>query len=399
MIIREQYLRKIRGFYDSDLVKVITGMRRSGKSVLLMQVMSEIKGKSVPADHIIYINFEDFDNLEYTNSRELNEFIKSKIIDTDKYYIFLDEIQNVDKFELVINSLRATQNVSIFITGSNSKLLSGELATHLSGRYVTFRIMPFTFSEVKEYINDNNKSDEEIFNQYLVLGSMPQVYNLKTEEEVQVYLNDLYDSIILHDIIDRFNLKDVDLLNRILQFTIENIGQVFSANSISKFLKSETLSVSSATVYNYLEAIESSLIISRVSRYDIRGKKVIKFYEKFYLTDLGLARLKKSNYEKNTSGRLENIVYNELIARGYKVHIGVVKDGEVDFVVDNFGDISYIQVAVNLAGDGVLERELGAFDSISDNYPKTLLSLDKIDYSRGGVQHRNVIEWLLGQGD
>jgi predicted AAA+ superfamily ATPase len=395
MIKRESYLDKIRGFYNSDLVKVITGVRRSGKSVLLQQIIDELTAQGVPSDHIININFENLDYVDLLTAKTLDKYVKTQIVDSAKYYVFLDEIQNVKNFELAVNSLRSSRKVSLFITGSNSKLLSGELASHLSGRYVSFRVMPFTFGEVFTYLGGTLAEKDALFARYLEWGGMPQIYNLQFENEYKIYLEDLYNSIILKDIVERLGLKDVDLLNRLVQFVIENLGGIFSANSVSKYLKSEALKVTPNKIYEYLDAVESSLIISRVNRYDIRGKKVIQFYDKFYLADLGLMQLKRSSYEKSSPGRLENIVYNELIVRGFEVHIGEANGREIDFVVKNFNEITYIQVAETLSSAEVIEREFGAFGTLTDNYEKIVLSLDKMDYSRDGVKHINLVDWLL----
>ena len=327
MIKRELYLEKLRDSYDSELIKIITGVRRSGKSVLMTQIMDEIRAKGVAEDHIIYNNFEDYDYSDYTNPKKFNEFIKDKIIDKKKYYLFFDEIQNVNDFEKVINSFRATMNVSIFITGSNSKVLSGDLATHLSGRYINVRIMPFTFSEYLELQKNqgNSKSKEDAFEEYIEWGGMPQIYNSTSLQERKMYLRDLYNTVILKDIVERNKIKDVNLLNRVIQFMMENIGGVISANSITKFLKSDNVTTSVDTILNYIEYINNSMIANKVSRYNIRGKSVMSLLEKYYLVDLGLLQLKSSPIEKKVGGRLENTVYNELIARGYDVYIRKIR--------------------------------------------------------------------------
>ena len=300
MIKREMYLKKIRASYDSELIKVIIGVRRSGKSVLMTQIIEELKQKGIKKDHIIYMNFEDYDYIDYTEPKEFNEYIKNKIKDKEKYYLLFDEIQNVKEFEKVINSFRATLNVSIFITGSNSKLLSGELATHLTGRYISIRILPFTF---KEYLELKKDKKEEIdidksFIEYLEWGCMPQIFNTNNIEERKLYLRDLYNSTILKDIVERNKIKDINLLNRVVQFIMENIGGIISSNSITSYLKNEKIQTTPDTILNYVEYMTNSLIVSKVNRYDIRGKNVMSTLEKYYLADLGVLQLKKSPIEK-----------------------------------------------------------------------------------------------------
>ena len=397
MIKREMYLKKIRDSYDSELIKIIVGVRRSGKSVLMMQIIDELKEKGINEDHIIYINFEDYDYTDYTKPKEFNKYIKDKIKDNDKYYLLFDEIQNVEDFEKVINSFRVTMNVSIFITGSNSKVLSGDLSTHLAGRYINIKMMPFTFSEYLELQNSQGiiKDKDEAFLEYVEWGGMPQIYNSTSIQERKMYLRDLYNTVILKDIVERNNIKDVNLLNRVIQFMMENIGGVISANSITKFLKNDNVITSVDTVLNYIEYINNSMIASKTSRYNIRGKSVMTLLEKYYVVDLGLLQLKSSPIEKKVGGRLENIVYNELIARGYDVYIGKTDNGEIDFVVDDFGDRFYIQVADYLSSDEVVEREFGAYKNVADNFPKYVITMDKINYTRDGIIHKNIIDWLL----
>ena len=397
MIKREMYLKKIRDSYDSELIKIIVGVRRCGKSVLMLQIMEELKEKGIDGEHIIYINFEDYDYTDYTNPKKFNKYVKDKIKDKEKYYLFFDEIQNVQDFEKVINSFRATMNVSIFITGSNSKVLSGELSTYLAGRYISIRMMPFTFSEYLELKNSQgiNINKDEAFLEYLEWGGMPQIYNSTTIQERKMYLRDLYNTVILKDIVERNNIKDVNLLSRVIQFIMENIGGIISANSITKFLKNDSITTSVDTILNYIQYINNSMIANKVSRYNIRGKSVMTLLEKYYLVDLGLLQLKSTPIEKKVGGRLENIVYNELIARGYDVYIGKTYNGEIDFVVDNFGDRFYIQVADYLSSDDVVGREFGAYKNVADNFPKYVLTMDKINYSRDGIIHRNIVDWLL----
>lgn len=399
MIKREMYLSKIRDLYDSDLIKIIVGVRRSGKSILLMQIKEELLEKGIKEDHIIYVNFEDYDYIDYTDPKKFHQFVKDLIKDQDKYYLLFDEIQNVLDFEKVVNSFRATMNVSIFLTGSNSKVLSSDLSTFLAGRYISIKIMPFTFSEylLLQESNGIEKDREEAFLEFVEWGGMPQIYNAKSMDERKMYLRDLYNTVILKDVIERNNIKNINLLNRIIQFIMENIGGIISAKSISDFLKHEKIYTSVDTVLNYIEYISNSMIVSKVNRYDIRGKSVMSLLEKYYLADLGLLQLKNSSIEKKIGERLENIVYNELIARGYEVYIGKLDNGKIDFVVDDFNDRFYIQVADYLSDDIVIDREFGAYKNIQDNYPKYVVSMDKLDYSRNGIIHENIVDWLLNK--
>ena len=396
MIKREQYLTKIRPFYNSDLVKVLIGMRRSGKSVLLKQIISELKEQGVEESHIIYLNFEDLDYSFIRNEMDLHRYIKDKTSDQDKYYLFFDEIQNVMNFEKAVNSFRSSLNCSIFITGSNGKLLSGELATHLSGRYVSFRIMPFSFAETCK-VRGLSKSEiqESHFMDYLDYGGMPQRFLMQTEEETRVYLRDLYNSIVLRDIMQRSNVRDLDALNRIMEYLVLNVSQLFSAKAISDFFKNGGRSISTETIYQYLDLILSSMVLNRATRYDIQGKRILTRSDKYYLTDLGFSKIKRSGFKADLGPRIENIVYNELINRGYDVYVGKTQTGEIDFITMEGGQRAYYQVTYLLADESVADREFGAFHTIVDHYPKMVLSMDKYDFSRGGITHRNIMDFLL----
>ena len=396
MIKRENYLRKIRGFYNQDLIKVITGIRRCGKSTLLKQIIDELKDSGVKEEKIIYINFEDIDMSFIKTDIDLNDYIKQQIKDDEKYYLFFDEIQNIINWEKAVNSFKATKNVSIFITGSNSNLLSGELATLLAGRYVSFKIQPFSFKEVCELKNLKNKEDiEKEFEDYIKWGSMPQRFCFNDELQIKNYLMDLYDSIVVKDIISRYKVKDVELLNKILEYLMSTPAQQFSVTNIVNFLKNESRNCSNETLYNYLSYITNSFIVNKAKRFDIKGKRVLSTNDKYYLTDLGLGQVKSSLKTKGKGSVLENIVYNELINRGYEVLVGKSDSSEIDFIASYFEEKIYVQVAYILADDSVIEREFGAFKGIEDNYPKYVLTMDKFDFSQNGIIHKNVIDWLL----
>ena len=394
MLIRERYLKEIRPFYKQDLIKVLVGIRRCGKSVILYQIMNELKSCGVDDENIIYINFEDFDFDEYTDPKKLNEYVKSKITDENKYYIFFDEIQNVDSWEKVVNSLRATKNTSIFITGSNSDLLSNDLATHIAGRYVSFKIMPFSFIEACELMDVHDNYDA-FFLDYVKWGGMPQRFMQQDDLSRRNYLKDIYDSVVVKDIVTRFNIKDVDLMNRVITYLLTTPSQTFSPERLRKYFESESRGVSLNTLYNYLEYIVRANLISKVERYDIRGKRILTGKYKYYLTDLGFNSVLSEGKREQIGAYLENIIYNELIYRGYNVNIGNLENGEIDFIATRFNEKIYIQVCYLLASEKIIEREFGALSKINDNYPKYVLSMDKIDMSRDGILHLNIPHFLL----
>lgn len=395
MLKRELYLSQIRGFYHSDLVKILVGIRRCGKSVILNQIIEEIKKEGVDDNHIININFEFIEFEELRDYKKLNVYIKSKITDQNMYYIFLDEIQNVNRFEDVVNSLRASlKNISIFITGSNSKLLSDELSTVLSGRYVLFHIYPLSY---KEFIalTEKDPYDEDSFWNYARWGGLPNRCEFSNETDIKNYLYSVFDSIILRDIVKRLKLQDTTLFDLLLQYLIDTTGRKFSSENVIKYLEKENRKISTETLYTYVSALCKALILQRVYRYDVHGKAVLKTLNKYYVTDLGIAQIKHNNTSFKNFLILENVVYNELKVRGYEVYIGKTKSGEIDFVIKKDGNIKYIQVSYGLNSPEVIEREFGAFKTISDHYPKYVISLDQKDYSQDGVKHINLIDFLM----
>ena len=388
MIIRETWLKKIRPFYENELIKVLIGIRRCGKSVILKQIANEIEADDA---HKIFINFEDLEFNALQDELALYNYVKALITDEKKYYLFFDEIQNVQNFEKAINSFRLL-NTSIFITGSNAKLLSGELATLLSGRYVSFKILPFTFTEAVE-IQDIANPDEKTLMDYIQWGGMPQRFSIKHDDELKIFLSDLYDSIVLKDVVTRYKIQNIALLNKIIDYLSINTSQIFSGTSIANFLKSEKRDCSKESLYNYLTFITNSCIVNKISRYDIQGKRILSTLEKYYLTDVGLARIHSTKIDLGAS--LENIVYNELISRGNEVHIGILRNAEIDFIAQRGNQKEYFQVCYLLASEETIKREFRAFNSVKDNYPKYVLSLDKFDFSQDGIIHKNIIDWLL----
>ena len=400
MLKREKYLKNIRGFYNQDIIKVITGMRRSGKSILLLQIMDELKEQGIKDKQIIYLNFEIIENMKYANPNDLNSYISDQIKKNQKYYLFFDEIQNVLDWEKVINSFKAKykDKISIFITGSNSKLLSGELATLIAGRYVSFNIYPFTFKEVCELTNNEDKNKYELvelFDNYIKWGGMPQRFSQNNEIEIKNYLKDVYNSIVIKDIIERYKIKDIDLFNRIITYIIATPAQTFSANSLVKYFESENRKVSLETIYNYLEYIAESLIVRKAERYDIRGKRILTGKYKYYIADLGFTEIISEGRKEQIGFKLENIVYNELVSRGYNVNVGNIGHQEVDFIATKFENKIYVQVAYLLTDDDVINREFKVFDNIKDNYPKYVISMDTLNLSQNGIIHKNIIDFLL----
>ena len=397
MVIRELYLNRIRPFYNSELVKVITGIRRCGKSTILRQIIAEIKQQGITEEHIIYINFEDFKYHRLMEAEPFYEYVENKIADTEKYYLFFDEIQNVNEFELVINSFRATHNVSIFITGSNSKLLSGELATHLSGRTVAFKILPFNFSEFCEYKAAESQDYEKLFSEYITYGGLPLVCAAEDAETKNVILNNIYDAVVLKDIVMRNKISSPVALEKILDYVIGNSSLTISGNAIANTLTTAGKKVSAPVVYDYLKYIVDACVCDKVPRYDIRGKKMLAFEEKYYVCDLGFLHLKKNRVKDEYNYIMETVCYNELVARGYKVYIGKTWKGEIDFLAERDSKLIYIQVAYLLNDEKTIEREFGAYEKITDNYPKYVLTMDKHTISRDGIIHYNLLDFLLGK--
>lgn len=398
MIKRNLYLNKIRDFYNEvSLIKIIYGLRRSGKSVILTQIMEELKQNEIDEKHIIYMNFESLEYSFIKDAKDLDTYIKSLVKDEKIYYVFLDEIQKVNDFEKGINSLRITNQFSIFITGSNSKMTFMELSTDLSGRYVSFKVNPLTFREIVELTDTNKEDYEKLLYNIFEWGSLPQRFSFQRDMAKLNYISDVYDSILLKDVIERMNIKDITTFNKILQYILEIEGKEFSNSNVTQYLKREYKEISSETLYNYIDALCSTFIINKVYRYDVHGKTVLKTLNKFYASDLGVRKIKTNNKEINYSICLENIVYNELIAKGYEVYIGKTKKGEVDFIATKDKEFKYIQVCYYLNSEETINREFGAYDCIGDNYPKYVISMDKIDFSRNGIKHINVIDFLMSE--
>lgn len=402
-IKREIYLSQIRKFYELDLIKVLTGVRRSGKSIILNQIIEELKQKT-DTKHIIYINFEDFEFEEIDTAKKLHEFIKTKISDSKKYYILFDEIQHVKEFEKALASFRATINCSLFVTGSNSKLLSGELATLLVGRTVEFKIMPFSYSEAVRLYEENKKAVQQDFiYDYIKWGGLPQRFDFSEEKDIKNYIESVFKGIVEKDIYKRDSEIEKYKFNTISSYILSNAGKEFSSQNIVNFYNNQNeankKTFEKKTIYNYLEKLEKAYLISRVKRFNIVGKEILKTIEKQYAIDTGFRTINTNLVNYEDTFFLENIIYNELILRGYSVYTGKTYKGEIDFVAIDGNRKCFIQVSYLMPTEEIIRREFEAFKPIKDASPKYVLSLDKIDLSRDGIIHLNIEDFLLHKKD
>lgn len=399
MIKREQYMAKVRPFMDKSIVKVLTGIRRSGKSVMLQLIQDELKDLGCKDHQILTLNFEDMAYSHLTQASKLHEFVMENFEENpDLKYLFFDEIQEVTDWEKCINSLLSKNIFDIYITGSNAKLLSGELATFLAGRYVEIHVFPFSFQEFIALYNANNplQTTDMVFNQYLLLGGFPFLHHFINEPTaISQYLKDVYSSVLIKDVMKRNQFRDVDLLERILMYVVAHVGETFSANSISKYFKSEGRKVAPETVLNQLKGCEEAFLFHRVPRMDLVGKQILQTNEKYYIADHGIRQAVYGNNQRDIQRILENMVYMEMLRRGFTVCVGRVGALEVDFVCEKEGQRIYLQVSYLLASEETVEREFGALLEVDDNYPKYVLSMDRFDMSRKGIVHKYLPDFLL----
>lgn len=399
MIKRETYMSRIRPFIGTDLVKVMTGIRRCGKSVMLDLIKEELIESGTSATQMITFNFEAMSNAHLCTAEALHSEVMKRANDIDgKVYLFFDEIQEVKQWEKAINSFRVELDCDIYITGSNAKLLSGELATVLGGRYVEFTIYPFSYAEFLELYHtvEPSISDAEAFQKYLLIGGMPYLANLRyAPEPSKQYLNDIYHSVVLNDVVKRNKIRDVDLLSRIVAYVMANVGTTFASTSIAKFLKNERRTVAPETILNYIKYCTDAYLFYQVNRQDLHGKQILATNEKYYMADHGLREAVFGGNLKDINLILENIVYMELLRRGYTVTVGKVSDKEIDFVCQKQNQKLYVQVCYLLASEDTINREFGVYLSIPDNYPKYVVSMDEIDMSRDGIKHCNIRNFLM----
>ena len=396
MIKRELYLKQINDVIDSDFVKVFIGIRRSGKTELMLSTISKIKQMGIEDKNIIYISLEDpkyYDILDYKMLDKIVYSLTENI--QGKVYILIDEIQRVEKWEKSINGYKKTLNCDIYITGSNSKLLSTELSTYLAGRYIELKVYPFSFNEFIQYKKDEGIEidEKEVFREYLTYGGMPGLLSINESMKMKA-LRDIYNSIIVDDILTRHTIDKIDLFKRFVRFLINSTAQTFSKKSIRNFLKNENILLNPATINNYTDYLQEALFINRLRRNDLIGKKEMSTNEKYYLTDHGFHQALVDDNSNWIPRILENIVYIELLRRNYEVHIGKIYDKEIDFECKKDKKKIYIQVTYLLASEDTIEREFGNLEKIRDNYPKYVLSLDEFDMSRNGIIHMNIIDFL-----
>ena len=398
MIIRERYLKKIIAAKDTEFIKVITGVRRSGKSTLLLMLKDFLINDGVKEDNIIHINFESAMYDDIDDYKDLYKYVKERI-KKGRTYLLLDEVQNVTSWEKAINSFNVDFDIDIYITGSNAYLLSSELSTLLSGRYIEIKMYPLSFKEYLVFNNYDNDNLDDKFNEYLKYGGLPALSLIKDNDELVLsYLNDIYNSIVKKDIIDRNNLKDTALLENIIKFLATNIGSPISSTKISDYLNSNKIVEKSnhQTIDNYLNMLEKSFIMYKADRTDIKSKALLKTLGKYYISDTGIRNIILGFRNIDEGHLLENVVYLELLRRGYKVNIGKTNEYEVDFVAENPNIIKYYQVTQSLQNDEVRERELRSLESINDNYEKIILTMDKtINNDYNGIKVINIVDWLL----
>lgn len=395
MIQRQEYIDKLIGYKDKKIIKAITGVRRCGKSTLLKLFQEYLLKYGVDSKQIIFINFEDFEFDELREAKVLYQYIKERLDAKRMTYIFLDEIQNVKEFQRVVDSLFIKDNVDLYITGSNAHLLSGELATLLSGRYVQIEMLPLSFSEFVEGKNASGSSMEELYREYTEATSFPYALQLE-QPQIKEYLASIYDTIILKDIITRKRIEDVLMLESVVHFLVDNIGNLLSTKKISDTMTSNGRKINVRTVESYLTSLTEACVLYQAKRYDIKGKQYLKTLEKYYVVDIGLRNAMLGTSGRDVGHVLENIVYLELIRRGYQVFVGKMDDIEVDFVARDETGIKYIQVAASVRDEKTLERELRPLQKIQDNYPKCIMTLDMdptADYE--GIRRVNALEYLL----
>lgn len=401
IIQRSDYIDQIKKWIDKPFVKVITGIRRSGKSTILKLIQNELIKLGRKKEHFIYLNFESFAIEELKFSKNLYAYVKNIITSDERYYIFLDEIQEVEEWEKVINSFLVDFNVDIYITGSNARLLSSEFATFLTGRYIAIEVFPLSFQEYIELVNEKKELNQEekrnAFLKYLRKGGFPVIHTIEYDDEsIYKIVKDIYSSIILNDTIHRFKIRDVELLERVIKFVFDNIGNTFSGKNVADYFKSQNRKIDVNTIYNYLSALESAYILHCVSRFDLKGKEILKTQEKYYVNDLSLIYATMGFRDRMIGGMLENIVYLDLKRRGYNIFIGKLGNNEIDFVCELKEEKIYIQVAYKIESENTVNREFNSLLKINDNFHKYVVTMDDVWKDNiQGVKHMQIHDFLL----
>lgn len=405
MIARTAYINQMKPFVNKPFIKVITGIRRSGKSSVLSLLREEFLSKGIANEQIIYINFESFSFSELQNATKLYNFVKTNIFKGKKTYLLLDEIQEVEAWEKCVNSLFIDFDVDIYITGSNSHLLSSELATFIAGRYVEIPVFTLSFTEYLQfqayYFPRKKQNMKDAFVSYLRLGGFPVIHTANYSEEIAYKIvQDIYASVILRDTVQRYKIRDVELLERIVRYAFDNIGNTFSGKNVADYFKNQQRKIDINTVYNYLNALEGAFVLYRVPRYDVKGKEILKTQEKFYLGDISLLYATMGYKDRQISGILENIVFLELKRRGYNIFIGKLDTCEIDFIAEKQGKKIYIQVAYKIDNENIVAREFNPLLAIKDQFPKFVVTMDNFwKESVGGVQHLHITDFLTQHRD
>ncbi|TZF81762.1 ATP-binding protein [Pedobacter sp. BS3] len=400
MILREVYLEAVRPFTDKPQIKILTGIRRSGKSTVLQLLKGELLAKKIKQGQIITINLESLEYADILNASALYQYVKSKIKTKDKYYLLLDEIQEVESWEKAINSFLVDFDVDIYLTGSNSHLLSSELATYLAGRYVEIPVFTLSYKELLDFRNfyfSAEQNNKNLFLEYLRKGGFPVIHTADyTEESAYKVVYDIYSSVILRDTVQRYKIRDIELLERVIKYAFDNVGNTFSGKNVADYFKSQHRKIDINTVYNYLNALEGAFILYRVPRYDLKGKEILKTQEKFYASDISIIYATMGNRDRMIAGILENIVFLELKRRAYSVYVGKLDNAEIDFIAEKRGQKIYVQVAYKLESEVAVNREFGNLLSIHDQYPKYVVTMDEFwKDAIEGVRHFYISDFLL----
>lgn len=393
MVKRRQYLEKLKKLKDMQIIKIVTGFRRCGKSTLLLQFQEYLRECGVDSSQVISINFEKLEFEDLLDYKALYNYVTERLHPDKTTYIFLDEIQLVEKYQKAVDSLFVKDNVDLYITGSNAQMLSGELATLLSGRYVEIEMLPLSFAEYFELVGGDKR---DAWKRYFTNGGLPYTANIGDEEILHDYLLGIYNTVLLKDVVERRKVQDVPLLRSVVKFLFDNIGNIISSKKISDSLVSFGRKTTSVTVENYIEALSEAFVIYRADRYDVKGKQHLKSLEKYYIVDVGLRKLLLGNKAADIGHVLENIVYLELLRRGFQVYIGKVDDLEIDFIAEKNGDKEYYQVSASVLDSTTFEREIAPLSKVHDNYPKYIITMDEFSSNNDGIKQINVVDFLLG---